>query len=355
MTSTIDTSSVDIQDGTGPLNVKIKKLPQIIYIGEADLYWEDAGSGQAPPVTAQFIFDNQGTSQQTFPESHSGGSSQTITIQLQAPSLQKWTTAPAISAPSGFPGNILAKTINSSDSTLLDVTIGYTHPSVATTYTFTYSSSGHTAANEATYTLSVDNNVTISSTNPITVTGNNGNSTSIGSVTFDAPSGYEFSSANDITEPTDYTLFNKNLVSSTQITADLYVDSFVSGSFNVAFTSVLQLDMSGAVVNSVIVSTNNYNSGNNTVELDIQWFATGFNSSTMEYRVSGVTTNNTSIPSFWDQTTFTSSSPVNGMVVTAPLGNDFAHARVEIVEQGNPTNIGPVNSNNYNYVNYSQI
>lgn len=357
ITSTIDASAVDIQDGTGTLNVKIKKLPQIIYIGEADLYWEDAGSGQAPPVTAEFEFDNQGTSQQSFFESHSGGTSQTITLQLQAPSLQKWTSAPAITAPAGFPGTILSRTINSSDDTLLDVVIGYTHPTTATTYSFTYSSSGSTAPNEATYTLSVDNGVTINSspTSPITVSGNNGNSTAICSVTFNAPSGYEFTSANDITAPSGYTIVNPNLVSSTQITAGLSVDSFDSGSFNVAFTSTLSVDMSAAVVNNVIISTNNYNSGNNTVELDIQWFATGFNSSTMEYRVSGVTTNNTSTPSFWDQTVFTSSSPENGMVVTASVGNDFAHARVEIVEQGNPTNIGPVNSNNYNYVNYSQI
>jgi hypothetical protein len=335
VTSTVDASPVDIQDGTGTLNVKIKKLPQIILIGETDLYWEDAGSGQAPPTTATFRFLNQGILSHSEQLSYPAGSSQTVTIQLPAPSGYYWTSVPTISTQAGFPGNILQKTINSSNDTLLDIIIGYTQPTTNTTYAFTYSSPSSTALNQATYSLSADNGITISSTNPITISGVSGDQELIGSVVFNAPTGDEFVNINAITAPSGFTLSNASFtVAQTQITADLYVDSFTRSATTipVAFTTNVQLDLSDTGVQSLGATAESF--GPQSVEFN--WSSNGslpFNSTTMRYEVYiGSTLVSTQSGVGYGPTPY----PLTPALVS---GQQLTFS-VKIIELNNPSNVG---------------
>jgi len=49
ITSTITTSDINIVGGSIGTSFQIKRLPQIIYLGYADLYWTDLGTGQSTP------------------------------------------------------------------------------------------------------------------------------------------------------------------------------------------------------------------------------------------------------------------------------------------------------------------
>jgi hypothetical protein len=76
-----------ISNGTSTF--KIKKLPQIIYLAESDLYWSDKGTGQAPTVPNTFIIDdinNSGDGCPTVSSTQTAmqGSSYTFTMTVSA-------------------------------------------------------------------------------------------------------------------------------------------------------------------------------------------------------------------------------------------------------------------------------
>ena len=344
VTSTVDTVQGTIEDASGTDTVYIKKLPQIIYIGEANLYWEDAGSGQAPIVTNMYNFLNTANSStQPFSVQDNQGDTGTFLIELEAPTTQKWTSIPTFTDPNaGTLPNISSgpPPFISSNDQIINVHINQIAD--GNTYQFVYNSTGHITANSATYTISASNGVTISSTNPITVSGNNGNSKVIGNVTFDAPNNYEFGSVNDIVAPAGYTITNAVFgVDSSQIIATVSVDSFQDGSFNVNFTANLQLDLSNTSVNVTNVNITGSSSPFNT---SVQWSGTNFNSSTMDYKVEYfIGSDNTTTPTSWvdtlqttDNTTFSLSSYTDQNLDAG----EWLWAKITIIETGNPTNEG---------------
>jgi len=58
VTGSLDTSDESIQSGSGTSFI-IKRLPQIIFLGEEGLFWKDAGSGQAQDTTVTYKFTDQ--------------------------------------------------------------------------------------------------------------------------------------------------------------------------------------------------------------------------------------------------------------------------------------------------------
>ena len=145
--------SVTKYGASSGVSFKIKRLPQIIYLGDEDLYWQDPGTGQAPTVTNTYNFiltstGNPGgtvadTQQDTIDQTQ-GVSGTEGPISLSAPSGYDWTTAPAASffydSNSGTAPNITSgppPTINSGDPTKLDLYVSQVAD--GSTYSFYYS------------------------------------------------------------------------------------------------------------------------------------------------------------------------------------------------------------------------
>lgn len=345
VTATIDTVQGTIQDQSGSDTVYIKKLPQIIYIGESDLYWEDAGSGQAPIVTNIYNFLNiANSSTQPFSVQDNQGDTGTFLIQLAAPTGQKWTTIPTFNDPNaGTLPNISSgppPAINSSNDQLIDLYINQIAD--GNTYQFVYDSTGHITANSATYTLSATNGVTVGSTNPITVNGDNNTSKTLGNITFNAPQDYEFASVNDIVAPAGYTITNAVFgVNSSEIIATVSVDSFQDGSFNVNFTANLQLDLSSTSVN---ITSVNVTGSSSPFTTSVQWSGTNFNSSTMDYKVEYfIGSDNTTTPTSWVdtlQTTDNTSFSLSSYTDQNLDAGEWLWAKITIIETANPSNEG---------------
>lgn len=106
--STVDTNDVDINTTAGT-TFKIKKLPQIIYLGETDLYWKDKGTGQAPATTLNFqlvdanIGPNSLGTVSLGSAVYTQGGSYFHQVYVTAPSGYYWSTSPATLT---FPGYI---------------------------------------------------------------------------------------------------------------------------------------------------------------------------------------------------------------------------------------------------------
>lgn len=134
--------------------VKVKRLPQIIYLGVDNLYWQDAGSDQAPLVNNTYTFaitsDGQpGTilSQYTDMISVQSGTTSNELFQLPAPDGYRWTSAPTASyfydTFAGLP-NIVSgppPLINGTDDTLLDIYINQLANGSAQTFYYQYPTS----------------------------------------------------------------------------------------------------------------------------------------------------------------------------------------------------------------------
>lgn len=148
VSGTVTTTNVNIAEGTGQTFI-IKRLPQIIYLGADDLYWEDSGSDQAPETTVQYLFaDQSGTNPApnvSGTVTDSSGDSGSFTVTINAPSGYYWTSAPTITPPQGY--NIDSTSLSGSYDTTLEVVVSYTsHPGAPITIEFTYNSSGLLAA-----------------------------------------------------------------------------------------------------------------------------------------------------------------------------------------------------------------
>jgi hypothetical protein len=87
---------------------KIKRLPQIIYLDEVDLYWMSAGDGQAPISNTTFRLTDTNSSagnispnpQNIASTSNQQGSSYQISAIVNAPSGYYWSSVPVIGFPS---------------------------------------------------------------------------------------------------------------------------------------------------------------------------------------------------------------------------------------------------------------
>jgi hypothetical protein len=106
--SNVDTTDVDINTTLGT-TFKIKKLPQIIYLGETDLYWKDKGTGQAPATTLNFELVDANTGPNGLgtvslgSATYTQGGSYLHQVYVNAPNGYYWSTSPAALT---FPGYI---------------------------------------------------------------------------------------------------------------------------------------------------------------------------------------------------------------------------------------------------------
>lgn len=106
---TVDTTSESVGVGDTFNYISIKKLPQIIYLGTADMYWTDKGTGQAPNgINTYSVTDTSSTSLTMVPNpsdsttaAYDEGDSYSFTMDVYAddPSaVNEWDSLPPTSA-----------------------------------------------------------------------------------------------------------------------------------------------------------------------------------------------------------------------------------------------------------------
>ena len=147
VTSTVSTSSVNASASAGT-TFRIKQLPQIIYLNDADLYWSDAGTGQNPAVPLTFLLDDANTTASklspdpyTFKNitNQGEGDSYTFTTTITAPLGYYWLTPPDPEDITGLPGyaTITGVTLGSGTKpTTINVSVSIVgHPSTTTVST----------------------------------------------------------------------------------------------------------------------------------------------------------------------------------------------------------------------------
>ena len=104
ITQTIDTESEGFTPDTSGSTIYIRRLPQIIYLGDSGYYYNISGEPNAA-VTVNFVWSDSGnnpatqvsTSITAFP-----GSTGSMFVDIIAPSGWVWNIAPALTLPSGF-------------------------------------------------------------------------------------------------------------------------------------------------------------------------------------------------------------------------------------------------------------
>ncbi|MGK3945689.1 hypothetical protein ABK046_46015, partial [Streptomyces caeruleatus] len=85
------TTPVSIDTTSGGNTYKIKRLPQIIYLGEGGCYWQDGGIDQAPSVLNTFYIDDlnntaSGCITVSEPKTYTQGGSYSFTKIITVPS-----------------------------------------------------------------------------------------------------------------------------------------------------------------------------------------------------------------------------------------------------------------------------
>ena len=288
VTGNVYSTDTSIQQGTGT-TVLIKRLPQIIYLGESNLYWEDGGDAAENTITIN-ITDNGVNPNLVTTVQYTGnaGNSYNNTanpIQISAPTGYRWSSVPTINQVN-FPGTQIGLSIDSQDPTKLNYTIAWTQPQANTTYSFNYNSFGKTAANTASYYIGTTNSVTASPSTYLNQSGTVGQPLYLGSVTFQPPTGKKFTSATQVTIPSGYS--GTKIVSGNNVVWQANVDSFAGGSYNINCTTepvlILPTPSSPALLVSSYEEVPGTYGQQATVDLYITWQQpTGYNTSTMDY------------------------------------------------------------------------
>jgi hypothetical protein len=100
ISSDVQSNDVDINTTSGT-TYKIKRLPQIIYLGKSNLYWKDKGSDQAPNTTVTFKVQDGAGIVSPNPYTlgngvYTQGGSYSPSFQITAPSGYYWSSLPVI-------------------------------------------------------------------------------------------------------------------------------------------------------------------------------------------------------------------------------------------------------------------
>ena len=113
VTSTVSASTVEVGPNNGTV-YKIKQLPQIIYLGRNDLYWQQPGTNQNPPVPLTILLDDiNAAAPKLSPDPYNlttintqpAGATYSLTnLTVTAPSGYYWNAAPTIGSITGLPG-----------------------------------------------------------------------------------------------------------------------------------------------------------------------------------------------------------------------------------------------------------
>jgi hypothetical protein len=329
ITSTVDYGDLLIQQNTG-IDLVIKRLPQIIYLGDADLYWQNAGDAANTQITIEFTNTADGSTYTWVqPNGEPAGNSvnnYNDPIQIQAPSGKIWTSPPTINIV-GFPGAQIGLSIDPNDNTLLNYTLTWTQPSSNTTYYFNYNSTGHIADLTANYNITATEG-TVSPNQFTGITGTSGSTQSIGTIEFNPPSGYRYTHVDQVTIPNGYS-GTKTLVNY-RVQIALSVDSFEGGTYNLEFTTNPTLTLPATP--QPLVNINSYNG--TYVDFEVFWTnATGYNISTMDYVVDYYITDSSLQPNIWNLWTTTDSTSASATVGYSNM-QVYVHVRLRIRETG---------------------
>ncbi len=100
ISSSVQSNDVDINTTSGT-TYKIKRLPQIIYLGKSNLYWKDKGVDQAPNTTVTFKIQDAAGIVSPNPYTlgngvYTQGGSYSPSFQITAPSGYYWSSLPVI-------------------------------------------------------------------------------------------------------------------------------------------------------------------------------------------------------------------------------------------------------------------
>lgn len=180
--STITTTPhVSIDTTSGGSTYKIKRLPQIIYLGEGGCYWQDAGTGQAPVTTNTYFVDDlnntaTGSLTASTPRSNQQGSSDSFTIRVYSASGYYFNSLPgggAFTATSNGYSIVSVSSGGGTYPTFVELTITATQGANNTDRYFTWNSSAFVAQipqfTLALLSFTLPSNVTVTAPqNPIT-------------------------------------------------------------------------------------------------------------------------------------------------------------------------------------------
>lgn len=108
ITSSINSTDLNVDNVVGgSTTIIIKRLPQIIYLGVAGLFWSDAGSGQTPDSSVTYLF-NETSGTPTFIQNTPTvkiaplGTATTFDTVINPPAGYEFITVPTFTTPVGF-------------------------------------------------------------------------------------------------------------------------------------------------------------------------------------------------------------------------------------------------------------
>lgn len=154
VSSTRSTSPVSIDTLSGGTTYKIKRLPQIIYLGEGGCYWQDGGIDQAPATSLSFqITDSNPGANKLSPNptslgsaTHSQGGSYIHTQTLTVPAGYYWSGTPVIGYPSYIDGVTVTMGAGTYPTTItLDISVD-SQPAAGNTANLTVNTTGNITA-----------------------------------------------------------------------------------------------------------------------------------------------------------------------------------------------------------------
>ena len=155
VTSTVSTSTVQVGPNNGT-TYKLKQLPQIIYLGRNDLYWQQPGTNQNPPIPLTILLDDANPSapkllidplQLAYIDTQPAGATYSIpSISVSAPSGYYWNALPIITGLPSYLG-VAGITLGSGTyPTTININFNVIgplgHPSTATTLTLGINTTG---------------------------------------------------------------------------------------------------------------------------------------------------------------------------------------------------------------------
>lgn len=160
---TDNTADDTVYTGGSGTQYTIKRIPQIIFLGETDLFWTDNSGQVSPPhgVTYTFV-DDQGVIPDVVvpPVIASAGDTTGFTVTLPGSSDPQYYWNGPISSYSGWPvqapGNISASFVNSNQYQTTLTVAGLVHPAnTVTAATITYDGSNYTYNPTVSYTINL--------------------------------------------------------------------------------------------------------------------------------------------------------------------------------------------------------
>lgn len=170
ITSTVSTSTVQVDPGTGT-TFKVKQLPQIIYLGRNDLFWQDLGTGQAPSVPLTLLLDdtNPDAGERLSPDPYTldnitnqpAGASYSFVTTITTPAGYHWSTTPSTGDFINVPGYATIQSVTLGSGTFpTTIQVGISinpHPSTLTTDTLSIDTSSFISPTSATILLQRSN------------------------------------------------------------------------------------------------------------------------------------------------------------------------------------------------------